>query len=129
MSRAELEDFILFANFDIGDPLIAGTVAVLGQFPNPAPAIARFIEDELFPDGPPPIPLPTFERLIWDAERRERSGAVDDDTKKRESEAADDAIMNFPDGWYDRLIAVKSERTCGVTGWCVEVHDLATAKL
>ena len=129
MTRAELEDFILMANFDIGDPLIWGTVAVLGQFPNPPPEIARFIEEELFPDGNPPLPLPTLERLALDAEIREMSGALDPEAEKRESDAAKESLVNLPAGWDERLIAVKSERTCGVTGWCVEVHDLAVSKL
>jgi hypothetical protein len=115
--------------FDIGDPIIFGTVAVLGQFPNPPPEIARFIEDELFPDGPPPIRLPTLERLAWDAEVRERSGAVDDDTDQREIEADKERIMNLPVGWDERLITVRGEGTCGATGWCLEVHDLAASKL
>ena len=34
----------------------------------------------------------------------------------------------LPPGWRDRLIPVKTTRTRGSTGWCLEVHDLAVSK-
>lgn len=35
----------------------------------------------------------------------------------------------LPDGWEDRLIAIQNENRGGVAGLCLEVHDLAIAKL
>jgi hypothetical protein len=35
----------------------------------------------------------------------------------------------LPVGWKDRLVPVRSRRTRGATGWCLEVHDLVIAKL
>lgn len=34
----------------------------------------------------------------------------------------------LPRGWRDRLTPLRSERTEGVTGWCLEVHDIAVSK-
>jgi hypothetical protein len=34
----------------------------------------------------------------------------------------------LPDGWRDRLVAVRNANTRGATGLCLEVHDLAVAK-
>ena len=34
----------------------------------------------------------------------------------------------LPDGWQDRLVSIKNENTNGVTGLCLEVHDLAISK-
>ena len=34
-----------------------------------------------------------------------------------------------PPGWRDRLIPYRNENTNGVTGWCLEIHDLWTAKI
>jgi hypothetical protein len=31
-------------------------------------------------------------------------------------------------GWRDGLIPFRNENTRGITGWCLEVHDLALAK-
>jgi len=33
------------------------------------------------------------------------------------------------DGWRDRLILLCSDNTAGVTGWCLDPHDLGVAKL
>jgi hypothetical protein len=41
----------------------------------------------------------------------------------------DQTTAVLPPGWEDRLIAVRNENTGGATGWCLEVHDLACAKL
>jgi hypothetical protein len=35
----------------------------------------------------------------------------------------------LPNGWRNRLVAVINENTNGVTGLCLEVHDLAISKL
>ena len=35
----------------------------------------------------------------------------------------------LPLGWQDRLVSIKNENTKGVTGLCLEVHDLAISKL
>ena len=35
----------------------------------------------------------------------------------------------LPDGWQNRLVGVNNENTNGVTGLCLEVHDLAISKI
>lgn len=35
----------------------------------------------------------------------------------------------LPAGWRDRLVPLRNENTRGVTGWCLEPHDLVVAKL
>ena len=35
----------------------------------------------------------------------------------------------LPGQWERRLVAVNNENTNGVTGYCLEVHDLAISKL
>ena len=39
------------------------------------------------------------------------------------------ARLDFPAGWQDRLIPILNENTAGVTGWCLEPHDLCISKL
>ena len=41
--------------------------------------------------------------------------------------AIDAAVL--PAGWERRAIAVRNANTNGMTGWCVEAHDLAASKL
>jgi hypothetical protein len=38
-------------------------------------------------------------------------------------------LAAFPEGWTDRLIPFRTRRTGGVTGWCVELHDVSVSKL
>lgn len=35
----------------------------------------------------------------------------------------------LPEGWATRLVPIRNERTAYNTGWCLEVHDLCSAKL
>ena len=35
----------------------------------------------------------------------------------------------LPEGWQERLIVISNPNTLSVRGWCLEVHDLAIAKL
>lgn len=38
-------------------------------------------------------------------------------------------LAAFPDGWTERLKPFCTKRTGGVTGWCIELHDVAASKL
>jgi hypothetical protein len=38
-------------------------------------------------------------------------------------------LATFPNEWEKRLVPFKTKNTGGVTGWCVEIHDLAISKL
>lgn len=35
----------------------------------------------------------------------------------------------LPAGWRDRLVPLRNDNTAGVTGWCLDVHDLVVAKM
>jgi hypothetical protein len=35
----------------------------------------------------------------------------------------------LPAGWQNRLVAIHNENTNGITGLCLDVHDLAISKL
>jgi Nucleotidyltransferase of unknown function (DUF6036) len=41
----------------------------------------------------------------------------------------DETTATVPPGWQERLVPIHNENTGGATGWCLEVHDLATSKL
>ncbi|HEX4645971.1 MAG TPA: DUF6036 family nucleotidyltransferase, partial [Verrucomicrobiae bacterium] len=38
-------------------------------------------------------------------------------------------LATLPDGWAERLVAFRTKNTAGVTGWCLEIHDLVVSKL
>jgi hypothetical protein len=62
------------------------------------------------------------------------NGAIGELTRFDESygyyaEGVEDGLCRFPEGWRERLIPVESPATNGVTGLCVEPHDLCASKL
>ena len=44
------------------------------------------------------------------------------------AQGVDERTATLPHGWRDRLIRILSPNTYGVTGLCLEVHDLAISK-
>ncbi len=44
------------------------------------------------------------------------------------AQGVDETTAVLPRGWKDRLIAVRNSNTRGVTGWCLEPHDLVLSK-
>jgi len=49
--------------------------------------------------------------------------AADDEIVVLDSQAA-----TLPEGWVDRLVRIRNENTDGVTGACLEPHDLLLSK-
>ena len=45
------------------------------------------------------------------------------------AEGVEDGLCRFPEGWRDRMVRVHTPATNGVTGLCVDPHDLCVAKL
>src|ERR1700722_6292452 len=45
------------------------------------------------------------------------------------AEGVEDGLCRFPEGWRERFTPVESPATNGVTGLCVEPHDLCASKL
>lgn len=44
-------------------------------------------------------------------------------------QAVDSTTATLPDGWQERLIPVCNENTNGITGHCLEIHDLIISKI
>lgn len=45
------------------------------------------------------------------------------------AQGVDRRTATIPKGWADRLVPIRNENTRYFTGWCLEVHDLCSAKL
>lgn len=45
------------------------------------------------------------------------------------ADAVEPQTAILPKGWENRLVKIENENTSGARGWCLEVHDLAVAKL
>lgn len=90
-----------------------------------------------FPDAPPEL-LVSREADVYPRSHPERSDLIDGSIGEgspferaygyyAHGVGPETAIL--PAGWPERLIVISGENTRFVRGWCLEVHDLAIAKL
>jgi hypothetical protein len=123
MKRPQLEHIIRAAAGITGVPdiVIIGSQAVLGQFPNSHPDLLVSVEADVF----------TF-RDPGDAELIEGSigeGSPFHQTFGYYAHGVAEETAVLPSGWKERLVKVRNANTGNGCGLCLEVHDLAAAKL
>ena len=122
MTRSELEHLIRSAGAISGDDeiVVIGSQSVLGQFPDAPVALLASMEADVFP-----LNRPEKSDLI--------DGSIGEGSKFHEqfgyyAQGVSEETATLPRGWRSRLIAVSNSNTRGVTGLCLEVHDLAISK-
>lgn len=102
------------------DIVVVGSQAVLGSHANPPAAMLASVEADVYPRHWPEradvIEGAIGEGSPFHATFEYYAHGVGPDTAKA------------PEGWEQRLVALRSENTRGATGWCMEVHDLVLAK-
>ena len=123
MKRPQLEHVIRAAAGITGasEIVVIGSQAVLGQFPDAPADLLVSIEADVF----------TF-RDPTDADLIEGSigeGSPFHQTFGYYAHGVAEEAAVLPVGWRDRLIRVRNENTGNGCGLCLEVHDLAVAKL
>lgn len=123
MQRPQLEHVIRAAAGITGatEIVVIGSQAVLGQFPNAPADLLGSIEADVF----------TF-RNPNDADLIEGSigeGSPFHQTFGYYAHGVAEETAVLPAGWKDRLVAVRNVNTGDGCGLCLEVHDLAVAKL
>ncbi len=122
MQRAQLEHIIRAASAITGvaQVVIVGSQAVLGQFPDAPAELLASIEADLFtfrsPDDANLIDGSIGEGSPFHQTFGYYAHGVAEET-------------SIPEGWKDRLIAVRNANTGTGCGLCLEIHDLAVAKL
>lgn len=123
MQRPQLEHVIRAAAAITGAPeiVVIGSQAVLGQFPNAPAELLVSIEADVF----------TLRNAV-DADLIE--GSIGEGSPFHQTfgyyahgVAEDTAVL--PEGWKKRLVAIRNANTGGGAGLCLEVNDLAVAKL
>lgn len=122
VNREQLEHVIRAAASISGDDdlVIVGSQAILGQFPEAPAELLRSVEVDLYP--------------LHDPERADVvEGGIGELSPFHETfgyyaQAVGPTTAILPEGWRDRLVPVRSEKTRGATGWCLEVHDLVLSK-
>lgn len=123
MRRSELEHIIRASGQVAQDDeiVIIGSQSILGQFPNAPTRLLASMEADIYPNHNP--------------ERADRvDSAIGEGSSFHElhgyyAQGVGPETAVLPTGWKDRLVVIKNENTNGITGLCLEVHDLAISKI
>jgi hypothetical protein len=123
MKRSELEHIIRASGEIAGDDeiIIIGSQAILGQFPDAPVRLLMSMEADIYPRNHP--------------QKAEKvDGAIGEGSSFHElhgyyAQGVGERTAVLPDDWETRLVAVNNENTNGVTGYCLDVHDLAISKM
>jgi len=123
MQRHQLEHIIRASAAITGADrfVIVGSQAILGQFPNAPADLLRSIEADLFS-----LRDPADSDLI-DGSIGEGSPFHQTFGYYAHGVSSDTAVL--PEGWADRLVAVRNANTGEGSGLCLEIYDLAVSKL
>lgn len=123
MTRQQLEHIIRAAAGITGADtfVIVGSQSILGQFPDAPAELRASIEADVF----------TL-RSSEDAELID--GSIGEESPFHRTfgyfaRGVGEETAILPEGWRGRLVPVCNANTTGATGLCLEVHDLAAAKL
>jgi hypothetical protein len=101
--------------------IVFGSQSILGTVPKPPKACLVSEEVDLYPRNHPQAMLLVANRLGQRSPFSRRHGFFVD--------CVTPDLAAFPEGWTDRLIPFRTKRTRGITGWCVELHDVSASKL
>jgi len=122
MTRSDLEHVIRAAGASADDSeiVVIGSQSALGQFPNAPVALLASAEADVYP-----LNYPERAELI-DGSIGE--GSVFHETHGYYAQGVGEETARLPAGWRHRLVRVSNENTDGISGLCLEVHDLAISK-
>jgi hypothetical protein len=125
MRRDELEHIIRAAGAIINDKhlIIVGSQSILGQYPVGLPSVVTHsIEADILPMGG------SIERKGDVIEGALGDGSPFWETFGIWAHGVEEDTLTLPQGWRDRLIPICNDNTLGITGYCLEVHDLLVSK-
>jgi len=123
MQRSELEH-VIRASGEIADDdefIIIGSQAILGQFPDAPAKLLMSMETDIYPKNSPEL-ADKIDGAIGE-------GSHFHATHGYYAQGVGPETATLPKGWQNRLLPVKNENTNGITGLCLEAHDLAISKL
>lgn len=121
MNLRQLEHLIR-ASGDIADDeeiVVLGSQSILASHPDAPAVLLASTEADVYPKNHP-------ERALIDGCIGE--GSPFHETYGDYAQGVGETTALLPIGWKDRLVPLCSENTRGVTGWCLEPHDLVVAK-
>jgi len=123
MQRFELEH-VIRASGDIAkdnEIIVIGSQSILGQFPNAPARLLASMEMDLYPRNNP--------ELAGKIDGSIGEGSLFHEENGYYAQGVGPETAVLPAGWQDRLIEVNNANTNGISGLCLEVHDLTISKL
>ena len=122
MKRSDLEHLIRASGAiaDDDELIIIGSQSILGQFPDAPIILLVSMEADIFPKN-----KPTLSELV-DGSIGEGSFFHEQYGYYAQGVGPETAVL--PQGWEERLVSINNAHANGVTGLCLEVHDLAISK-
>jgi len=123
MNRSQLEHIIRAAGSiaDDKDIIVLGSTSILAHFPDFPESLLFSVEADVFPKNKPQL------SDVIDGSIGELSPFHKTFGYYAHGVSAETA-NNLPQGWDKRLVPISSPNTEGVTGWCIELHDLVVGK-
>ena len=123
MNRQELEHIIRAGAAIVGDShlVVIGSQAILGQYPDAPAELLLSMKADVYPKHVPE------NAIVIDGAIGERS--MFHDTFGYYAHGVAPETATLPEGWQARVIPVCNANTNGLTGECLEAHDLAVSKL
>lgn len=123
MVRREQLEHLIRAAATIADDdeiVVIGSQAILGAFPDAPSELLVSIEADVYPRNHP-------ERAdLIDGSIGE--GSMFHETFGYYAQGVAETTAVLPRGWVERLVPIRNANTRGMTGWCLEPHDLVVAK-
>jgi hypothetical protein len=141
MKRSELEHIIRAAGAiaDVQKVIIVGSQAILAQFPNlSAPLVESNSSEVSLIIQNREILLKSIEADIIIPDSAEKTEMVEaalgelslfHETFRYYAQGVDLTTSKLPEGWESRLVEICNENTNGISGLCLEIHDLMISKL
>lgn len=141
MNRYELEHIIRAAGdiAEVKSLIILGSQSVLGQFPNPAESFPESDHSKIsFISQKRQILCRSVEVDIMVPESEDKAEVIEavigelssfHDTFGYYAQGVDHTTSKLPEGWENRLIEICNSNTKGISGLCLEIHDLIISKL
>jgi hypothetical protein len=101
--------------------IVLGSTSILGQFPGFPEALLLSVEADVFPKNKPHM-SDVIDGSIGELSPFHQAFGY------YAHGVGEETANNLPDGWSSRLVPLSGTNTEGVTGWCVEIHDLIAGK-
>jgi len=127
MKRSDLEHIIRAAGDALGEDhvIVVGSQSILASFPDsklPVEA-ARSLEADILPlDDPDGSKADVIDGVLGEFSPFDEEFGI-------HADGVSETTSILPGGWRERLIPFRNSNTNGVTGLCLERHDLCIAKL